>query len=71
MKKAQGNMSQSCMAAMSQLGGGGGIQGEVCSRARKAWKDNGTVTEEWLAIQSAVLLTNTAESVLTTEHRIC
>ena len=26
------------------------FQEEVCSRVKEAWKDNGTMTEKWLAI---------------------
>ena len=43
------------------------FQEEVCSRVKEAWKDNGTTTEKWQAIQSA--LTGAAESILGTEHR--
>ena len=43
------------------------FQEEVRSRAREAWKENGTVTEKWLAIRSA--LTGAAESILGIERR--
>ena len=43
------------------------FQEEVNSRASKAWKENGTVTEQWSAIRAS--LTEAAETVLGTEHR--
>ena len=39
----------------------------MCSRTKEAWKDNGTMTEKWLAIRSA--LTGAAESIFGTERR--
>ena len=44
------------------------FQEEVRSRVKEAWKDNGTTTEKWSAIRSA--LTGAAESILGTEHRL-